>query len=262
MNRKKLFPFTAVVAQEKLKLALILNVINPGIGGVLISGEKGTAKSTLVRGLAQLLSDMSVIEVPLNITEDRLVGTLKLTDTLKDGMRHIEYGILHNADGQFLYIDEVNLLSAHISNIIAEVASRGENIIERDGISFCHRCRFIPVGTMNPEEGFLRPQLLDKFGLFASAFGEQNISMRSEIVSRYLKYEKNPIEYYLKFADKEKLLFERISAARSRLPDVKITDENLGLAALISHNAGCEGNRCEIILIEAARALAAWNDEG
>lgn len=259
MIRENSFPFTAVIGQEKLKLALILNVINPDINGVLISGEKGTAKSTLVRGLAHLIKDMHVVEVPLNITEDRLVGTLNFTGSIKDGKRHIEYGVLGKADGQFLYIDEVNLLSAHISNIIAEVASKGENIIERDGISFSHSCKFIPVGTMNPEEGFLNPQFLDKFGLFVVVSGEKDINKRIEIIRRHLEYEGNTIEYFLKYSNEDKLLAEKISLAKSFLSKVKITEKNIEFAALISRNARCEGNRCEIILIETSRALAAWN---
>ncbi|MBR1432552.1 MAG: VWA domain-containing protein [Ruminiclostridium sp.] len=251
------FPFTAVAGQDRVKLALILNAIDPAIGGVLISGEKGTAKSTLVRGLASA-SGKRVTELPLNVTEDRLVGTLDLSCAVKDGERHFESGLLYEADGNFLYVDEVNLLSAHISNILTEAVSTGENIVQRDGISYRHPCRFALVGTMNPEEGSLRPQLLDRFGLFVNARSETDIEVRTEIIRRRLEYENDPTMFLRKCRDKEEALAERISAASERLDDISVPDGIVQLIALTASRSCCEGNRCELILAETARALCAW----
>lgn len=251
------FPFTAVAGQENVKLALILNAINPRIGGVLISGEKGTAKSTLVRALATI-SDKTVTEIPLNVTEDRLVGTLDISAIVNSGKHCFEKGLLYHADGNFLYIDEVNLLSAHISNILAEVVARGENFVERDGISYCHPCHCILVGTMNPEEGFLRPQLLDKFGLYVNAEGEKDIDVRSEIICRRLRYESDPIMFCDRYAKSEMELSKHIRSASDRLNAIVTPNEVLQLIALTAHQSGCEGNRCEIILVETAKALCAW----
>lgn len=176
------YPFTAIVGQEQLKLALIISAVDPAIGGVLISGEKGTAKSTAVRGLA-FAAGRKVIEVPLNVTEDRLVGTLDLSEAVNGGAKRFEKGLLYDADGNFLYVDEINLLGNHTAGILAEVIASGENIVRRDGISYSHPCRCIPIGTMNPEERSLRPQLLDKFGLFVNVTGENDVDRRTEIIS-------------------------------------------------------------------------------
>ncbi len=170
--RRELFPFAAVIGQEKIKNALIWNLINPRIGGVLISGEKGTAKSTLVRGAAALSDGMRIVELPLNITEDRLIGTIDLKTALRDGKRELEDGLLRQADGNILYLDEVNLLSDYIVSDLVSAAGNGENIVEREGLSERHDSRFILVGSMNPEEGKLRPQFLDRFGLYVEAESE------------------------------------------------------------------------------------------
>ena len=255
------YPFTAVAGQDKLKLALILNAVNPRIGGVLISGDKGTAKSTLVRALAAV-SDKTVTEIPLNVTEDRLVGTLDISAAVNGGERCFEKGLLYNADGNFLYVDEVNLLGAHISNILAEVVARGENVVERDGISYCHPCRCIIIGTMNPEEGFLRPQLLDKFGLFVNAESEKDIDVRTEIIRRRLQYETDPVTFCGRYAESDEKLSQRIRSASDRLNAVTVPEEILQLIALTADRSHCEGNRCEIILAETAKALCAWRDGG
>lgn len=253
------YPFTAIVGQDRLKLALILNAVDPKIGGVLISGEKGTAKSTAVRGLSDAV-EKKVIEVPLNVTEDRLVGTLDLTEAVNGGERRFEKGLLHDADGNFLYVDEINLLGNHISGILAEVFSSGENIVRRDGISYSHPCRCIPIGTMNPEEGTLRPQLLDKFGLFVNMQSESDIEKRTEIIRRRLEYENDAEDFSQKYRAEEKMLAKRILSASQRLNDVCVTEEILHLIALTASQACCEGNRCEIILTETAKALCAWRD--
>lgn len=255
------YPFTAIVGQEQLKLALILNALDPKIGGVLISGEKGTAKSTAVRGLSAA-AGKKVIEVPLNVTEDRLVGTLDLTKAVNGGERRFEKGLLSDADGNFLYVDEINLLGTHISSILAEVISSGENIVRRDGISYSHPCRCVPIGTMNPEEGTLRPQLLDKFGLFVNMQSESDIEARTEIIRRRLEYENNAEIFCRKYSAEEDKLAKCISTAAERLNDICITEEILKLIALTANNARCEGNRCEIILTETAKALCAWRSGG
>lgn len=251
------FPFTAISAQEKLKLALILCAVNPLIGGVLISGEKGTSKSTAVRALAAV-SGRKMIEIPLNVTEDRLVGTLRLTEFVKNSERNFEKGLLSDADGNFLYIDEINLLGKHISGILTEVISSGENIVQRDGVSYSHSCRCIPIGTMNPEEGSLNPQLLDKFGLFVNVTSENDIDTRTEIIRRRLEYEKSAKELYDRFSQAEAELSERISRAENRVEKIDVPYDILQLIALTVSNAGCEGNRCEIVLAETAKALCAW----
>jgi magnesium chelatase subunit D len=256
------FPFTAVIGQERVKKALILNVINPRIGGVLISGEKGTAKSTLVRGLADIITGIKVIDLPLNITEDRLVGSIDIEVAIARGKKYFEPGILQRADGNILYVDEVNLLSEHIANCLLETAASGVNIVEREGISHRHFSRFILVGTMNPEEGRLRPQLIDRFGLYVGVHGELDSRKRAEIIRRRLEYERSPAGYLEQWGQKNRQLGERIQEAKAVLPRVQVSEANLSLAAAISREAGCAGHRAEIIIIEAARAIAAFDSRG
>lgn len=253
------YPFTAIVGQDNLKLALVLNAVDPAVGGILISGEKGTAKSTAVRALASLTGKKTV-EVPLNVTEDRLVGTLDLAKAVNGGERCFETGLLYEADGNFLYVDEVNLLGTHISGILAEVIASDENIVSRDGIEYRHPCRCVPIGTMNPEEGTLRPQLLDKFGLFVSVSGEDDVELRTEIIRRRLEYELAPESFCKKYKAQEEKLAKQISEAAKRLDSVKISEEILRLCAFTANSALCEGNRCEIILAETAKALCAWRN--
>lgn len=251
------YPFTAIVGQEQLKLALIISAVDPAIGGVLISGEKGTAKSTAVRGLA-FAAGRKVIEVPLNVTEDRLVGTLDLSEAVNCGAKRFEKGLLYDADGNFLYVDEINLLGNHTAGILAEVIASGENIVRRDGISYSHPCRCIPIGTMNPEERSLRPQLLDKFGLFVNVTGEDDVDRRTEIIRCRLEYESDAESFCNKYKPAEEQLAESIREASQRLVSVSVSEEILRLIALTANKACCEGNRCEIILTETAKALCAW----
>lgn len=253
------YPFTAIVGQERLKLALILNLVDPAVGGVLISGEKGTAKSTAVRAIAAL-SGRKTVEVPLNVTEDRLVGTLDLTNAVNSGEKCFEKGLLYKADGNFLYVDEINLLGTHISGILAEVIASQENIVSRDGIEYRHPCRCIPIGTMNPEEGTLRPQLLDKFGLFVNVSGEEDIELRTEVIRRRLEYELDPESFCARFRPQEEKLARQIIDAKKRLERLSISEKILRLCALAANSALCEGNRCEIILAETAKALCAWRN--
>jgi len=260
LKRNFVYPFTAVIGQEKIKKALILNIINPCIGGILISGEKGTAKSTLVRGLAEVINNMKVIDLPLNITEDRLLGTIDIEKAISEGVRKPDMGILKEADGNILYVDEVNLLSEHIVKCLLEVSASGINHVEREGISFTHPSRFVLVGTMNPEEGQLRPQFLDRFGLYVEANGSDDLAERKEIIKRRLEYEKNPIEYIDKFEDQSKELMNKIINGIEVLNKVQVSDSVMYLSAEISKEANCAGNRAELVIIEAAKAIAAFDN--
>jgi magnesium chelatase subunit D len=260
VKRNCVYPFAAVIGQEKVKKALLLNVINPLIGGVLISGEKGTAKSTLVRGLAQLMKKMEVIELPLNVTEDRLLGTIDIQKAIVYGEKSFEPGILKKADGNILYVDEVNLLSEHIVNCILEVSASGVCHVEREGISFRHDSCFVLVGTMNPEEGNLRPQFLDRFGLYLEVKGNSNILERKEIIKRRLQYEKNPLDYIKIWKDESDKLLNKILKAKDYLGKVEVPDSVINLAVQISKEANCSGHRAEIVIIETAKAIAAFEN--
>ena len=258
MNKDNYYPFSAVAGQEDIKLGLILNVINPRIGGVLISGEKGAAKSTLVRGLSQLQCGVDVVNVPLGITEDRLTGSINFEAAVKKGKKEFEKGRLYDADGNVLYIDEVNLLSEHIVHILLTVSSLGLNIVEREGISFSHPCRFALVGSMNPEEGLLKPHLLDKFGLYVEVSGVKDIAMRAEIMKRRMAYERDAVGFIKTYRDDEQKLCRRIEKSQKLLKKVQITQEQFKLFADISLNGRCAGHRCEIVLAETARTIAAF----
>ena len=259
MNKTTGFPFSAVAGQDDVKLALILNLINPVIGGVLISGEKGTAKSTLVRALAQMRPGTRVVGIPLGVTEDRLTGGLDFEAAVKHGRRAVEKGLLSDADGQILYIDEVNLLSDHLVNILLTVSSMGENIVEREGVSLSHPCRFVLIGSMNPEEGLLRPSFLDRFGLYVAAKGEKDIALRTEIMKRRLEYEDDPAGFCREYAVADAALSSRIDRAADLLPQIGITEAQYEAFAQLASRGGCAGHRCEIVLAETAKAIAAWN---
>lgn len=257
-TRSPIFPFPAVTGQEDVKKALILCTLNQAIGGVLISGQKGTAKSTLVRGLAALLPDREVVDLPLNISADRLVGSLDFEHAITSGQRRLEPGLLQRADGQILYVDEVNLLSEPIANILAQAAAAGMNVVEQEGVSFLHRSRFVLVGTMNPEEGALRPQLLERFGLYVEVDGCMEAEERKEIIRRYLAFEADPWAFVRSWTSAMEDLSRIIQEARARLVQVEVTDDNLKLAVDLAAAGHCAGNRAELVLIETARALAAW----
>jgi magnesium chelatase subunit D len=258
VSRKYVFPFPAVIGQDKVKKALILNVINPAIGGVLISGEKGTAKSTLVRGLAALMPGMDVVELPLNVTEDRLIGSIDIEKAVLEGRKSFEPGILKRAHGNILYVDEVNLLSEHIVNCLLEVSASGVNRVEREGISCSHESCFVLVGTMNPEEGPLRPQFLDRFGLYVEVKGSSDFNERKEIIRRRLEYEKAPDVYIKKWQEEAELISIKITKARETLPQIKVSESVMKLAAEIVMGGNCAGHRGELVIIETSRALAAY----
>ncbi|BBA52830.1 putative magnesium chelatase [Fusobacterium varium] len=251
------FPFVAVEGQERIKKALLLNIVNKKIGGVLINGEKGTAKSTLVRGLGELFSEIKVINLPLNITEDNLVGSIDIEKTMKSGKKIFQEGLLKKCHGNILYVDEINLLGDSIVSSVLEVASREMNYVERDGVSFSHECRFVLIGTMNPEEGDLRPQLLDKFGLYVNAVGTCDVLERVRIVKKRLEYENSPIEFCKKYVEEEEILKEKVNHARERVEKIKVSEQIMNIAVKIVEEANTIGNRAEIILVETAKALAA-----
>jgi len=260
MEKNYVFPFVAVIGQERIKKALILNLINPLISGVLISGEKGNAKSTLVRGLAQLMNSIEVVEIPLNVTEDRLIGTIDIQKAIINGEINFESGILKRADGNFLYVDEVNLLSENIVNSLLDVSSSKINNVEREGISYSHKSNFVLVGTMNPEEGNLRSQFLDRFGLYVDVKGIQVIEDRKEIIRRRLEYENDSIKFLDKWQGQSNKIHDKIIYAKNNLEKIEVSEDMMKLAAEISITANCQGHRAEIIMIETAKAIAAFDD--
>lgn len=258
------FPFTAVVGQEQLKLALILCAVSPGIGGVLIRGEKGTAKSTIVRALGPLLAvgdddahTGRVVELPIGATEDRVVGSLDLTAVLRDGRAEFTPGLLARADGGVLYIDEVNLLADHLVDVLLDAAASGRVTIERDGISHTQSADFVLVGTMNPEEGELRPQLLDRFGLAVDVTAGHDVDERVEIVRRRMDFDTDPAGFAARHATAEAELAERIARARVRVTSVDLPVPELRRIAAICAHLGVDGLRGDIVVARAAAAHAA-----
>ncbi|MBW7884958.1 MAG: ATP-binding protein [Caldilineaceae bacterium] len=285
MTRSINYPFTAIVGQEQMRLALVLNAVNPAIGGVLIRGEKGTAKSTAARALAALLPPQdrthfhieletekgcellphtpgplatSFVELPIGASSDRVTGTLDIEAALRQGQRRFEPGLLARAHGGILYVDEVNLLPDHIVDILLDVAVSGVNIVEREGVSVRHPSRFLLVGTMNPEEGELRPQLLDRFGLAVDVTGPSDPVERAEVVRRRIAYEADAPGFAAQYGEAEAHLAQCIASARQRLAHVTVSDALLGLVTHICAGSGVDGMRADITLYKAARTLAAW----
>jgi magnesium chelatase subunit D len=296
--KRPVYPFAALVGQELLKKALVLNAINPRLGGVLVRGEKGTAKSTAARGLAALLPPiamvancpfhchpeqaelrcdscrerlaqgealpvrhrpMPVVDLPLGTTEDRLLGSLDLERAIKSGEKHFEAGLLAAANRGILYVDEVNLLDDHLVDVLLDAAAMGVNVVEREGISFEHPARFILVGTMNPEEGELRPQLLDRFGLCVEVTGLANLDDRMAVVTRRLAYEDDPEGFAGEWEADQEHLRETIVSARERLARVTYTPEILRLISMICLDQGVDGHRADIYMLKAAQTLAAYH---
>lgn len=296
MAARNPFPFTAIVGQEELKLALLLAVIDPGIGGVLITGHRGTAKSTAVRALAELLPPMAVvsgcpyqcdpvapsslcphcqgqtagktvtrpvpvIDLPLGATEDRVVGSVDIERALVDGVQAFSPGLLAAANRGFLYIDEVNLLEDHLVDVLLDVAASGLNVVEREGLSVRHPARFVLVGSGNPEEGDLRPQLLDRFGLHARIRTIDDIAQRIEIVKRRLAFEQDPVTLTKEFQRTQTRLRKKLSAAIALRPKVQLQDSALMLAAEICDRLAIDGHRGELAVSRAAMSLAAYEGE-
>ncbi len=298
-----IYPFVAIVGQRRMKLALVLNVINPTLSGVLIRGEKGTAKSTAVRALADILPEIEVfendpfqlspdeeydiyrecikavygreylergeskrikrkvkvVELPVGATEDRVVGTLDLEHALKKGEKRIEPGILAAAHRGILYVDEVNLLEDHVVDVLLDSAAMGVNTIEREGVSFSHPSRFTLVGTMNPEEGELRPQLLDRFGLCVIVEGVQDTEERVKIMERRLAFEENPEGFCSRWQKASEELSQRIKNAMEILPEVEIDRSLLFEIANYCLEVGVDGHRADIIMLKTSKTLAAWD---
>ena len=295
--RTGVYPFTAIVGQEDMKLALIMNVINPGLGGVLIKGEKGTAKSTAVRAIADLLPameavtdcpfrcdveelhhlcercaervalqetlptqsvKMKVVELPVSATEDRVVGTLDIEHAIQFGEKKFEPGILAQANRNILYVDEINLLDDHVVDVLLDAAAMGVNTVEREGVSYSHPARFVLVGTMNPEEGDIRPQLLDRFGLSVTVSGEHEAAQRVEVIKRRLAYEQDSDEFAARYREQQVELGQAILRARRLLPKVQVDDGLLLLVANLSIQLDVDGHRADITVIKAALTLAAF----
>ncbi|WP_280294068.1 magnesium chelatase subunit D family protein [Nocardia abscessus] len=261
------FPFSAVVGQERLQLALILCAVHPGIGGVLVRGEKGTAKSTVVRALAQLLPPVvdetgarpaRLVELPVGATEDRVVGSLDLERVLRDGEQAFRPGLLAAAHHGVLYVDEVNLLHDHLVDVLLDAAAMGRVHIERDGVSHSHPARFVLVGTMNPEEGELRPQLLDRFGLTVDVAASRDVDVRMAVVRRRLDYEADPAGFAARYAQADHEVAERILAARDRVAQVTLDDVELRRIAALCAAFDVDGMRADLVVARTATAHAAW----
>jgi Mg-chelatase subunit ChlI len=297
-DARPIYPFSALVGQQRLKRALILNAINPHVGGVLIRGEKGTAKSTAVRGLARLLPHIAVVadcpyscppdrpdamcnscrgryeagenlpvterstrlvELPVAASEDRVIGALDLEHALTEGQRRFEPGLLAQANRGLLYVDEVNLLDDHLVDVLLDAAAMGNNTVEREGISVSHPARFILVGTMNPEEGELRPQLLDRFGLVVEITGIPDIGGRVAVIERRMAYDADPVGFSTEWHDEEQALAQRIVTARALLPAVRIVHSDMAVVAALALELGVDGHRADLAILETARTHAAWS---
>ncbi len=289
------FPFSAIVGQDEMKLALLIAAVDPKVGGVLAFGDRGAGKSTAVRALAALLPKMKVVagcryncdperpadfcdecrgraargalksvavpvpvvDLPLGATEDRVVGALDLERALAHGEKAFEPGLLARAHRGFLYIDEANLLEDHLVDLLLDVAASGENVVEREGLSIRHPARFVLVGTGNPEEGELRPQLLDRFGLSVEVKTPDDLPSRIEVVRRRDEFDGDNTAFITKWAKEEARLRKKITSARDRLPSVTVPDAALERAAKLCMTLGTDGLRGELTLMRAARALAA-----
>jgi Mg-chelatase subunit ChlI len=292
-----IYPFTAIVGQERMKRALVLNAVDPRIGGVLIRGERGTAKSTAARALAALLPSVAVVSdcrfgcdpdrpttwctecrervatslslpvelrttpfvnLPVSATEDRVVGTLDIEKAIQKGERKFEPGVLASANRGLLYIDEVNLLDDHVVDLLLDSAAMGMNIVEREGISFSHPARFILVGTMNPEEGDLRPQLLDRFALSVEIHGIHNARDRVTIMERNLSFESDSDVFRQQWLPQEDELSHQIEQARILVDQVTYSSRDLLSIAALSASLNVDGHRADLVILKTARAHAAF----
>jgi len=293
-----IYPFTAIVGQERMRRALVLNAVDPRIGGVLIRGERGTAKSTAARALAALLPNVHVVKdcrfgcdpekpatwctecreraqqgevlesitrpttfvnLPVSATEDRVVGTLDIEKAIQKGVRSFEPGVLAAANRGLLYIDEVNLLDDHVVDVLLDAAAMGVNIVEREGISFTHPARFILVGTMNPEEGDLRPQLLDRFALSVEIRGIRDARERVQIIERNIAFEEDPNRFCHEWQEKESELSQQIENARHLVDKVTYTRQNLLSIAALTASLNIDGHRSDLVILKTARAQAAFD---
>ena len=254
------FPFSAIIGQEQAKLALIYGAINPKIGGVLLCGQKGCAKSTLVRALASL-NGINVVDLPLNITEDMLIGMIDLQEAVRFGRKAFEGGVLQRANGNILYVDEVNLLPDTIVNALLDVMQSGINQMERDGISYTHSSEFLLVGSMNPEESPLRAHFLDRFGLYVEMRGIQSVEQRKEVIKQRMAFEADPAGFIRHYHEQDQQLAERIKTAQERIQNLPISAGAMLLAVELAVTANTAGHRAEIVMIETALAIAAFQGE-
>ena len=256
------YPFSALVGHDRLRLALLLCAVRPEIGGVLIRGEKGTAKSTAVRALAGVLTEADpgakLVELPIGATEDRVVGSLDLQKVLRDGEHAFSPGLLSRAHGGVLYVDEVNLLPDHLVDVLLDAAAMGRVHIERDGVSHSHESRFVLIGTMNPEEGELRPQLLDRFGLAVDVHASREVAVRSAVIRRRLDYEADPAGFAARYTAQDSDLAQKIVAARARVNDVELSDRELNRIAALCAAFDVDGMRADLVVARTAVAHAAW----
>ncbi len=294
---RAIFPFTAIVGQERMKRALILNAVSPQIGGVLIRGERGTAKSTAARALAALLPEIEVIsdchfgcnpfrpnewcddcrvrhaegplksvirqtsfvDLPISATEDRVVGTLDIEKAIQKGQKRFEPGVLASANRGLLYVDEVNLLDDHVVDLLLDSAAMGVNVVEREGISFSHPAKFILVGTMNPEEGDLRPQLLDRFAFAVNIKGLLDPEQRMQIMERRVSFESDPESFSNSWSDKEMQLTEQISHAKPRVNNIRYSRRDLASIASLTASLKVDGHRADLVILRGAQAHAAFH---
>ncbi len=256
------YPFSALVGQDRLRLALVLCAVRPEIGGVLIRGEKGTAKSTAVRALAQVLAAVDegarLVELPIGATEDRVVGSLDLQRVLRDGEHAFSPGLLARAHGGVLYVDEVNLLHDHLVDVLLDAAAMGRVHVERDGVSHSHEARFMLVGTMNPEEGELRPQLLDRFGLTVDVYASRDVDTRVEVIRRRMDFEADPDGFAARYAAEDVDLSRRIVLARAMVAAVVLPDHELRRIAALCAAFDVDGMRADLVVARTAVAHAAW----
>ena len=257
MQTNSLYPFTAVVGQEQAKKALLIALVNPKAGGLLIGGRKGTAKSVLARSTKELIGSKQFIDLPLNVTEDMLFGSIDIEYAVSKGQKRFAPGILARANENILYIDEVNLLRQELLLAVLDANAAGLNQVERDGISFTHPVHLTVLATMNPEEGVLPQHILDRFGMYVDVEGEAEIEHRVMIMRRALAYGSDVASFRKEYADSTQELATKIAAAIKLLPQIQLSDAMLILAAQMVSQALCAGHRAEIYLLEAAKALAA-----
>src|SRR4051794_31396135 len=257
----RVYPFNAIVGHDRLRLALLLCAVRPEIGGVLIRGEKGTAKSTAVRALAHVLEAVdgaSLVELPIGATEDRVVGSLDLQKVLRDGEHAFSQGLLGRAHGGVLYVDEVNLLHDHLVDVILDAAAMGRVHVERDGVSHSHDARFVLIGTMNPEEGELRPQLLDRFGLTVDVHASRDVDVRADVIRQRMAFEADPARFAERYAEADAELARRVAAARLLVADVVLPDNELRRIAALCAAFDVDGMRADLVVARTAVAHAAW----
>ncbi len=251
------FPFSALIGQESLRQALLLAAVDPGIGGVLVSGPRGTAKSTAARALAELLPEGRLVTLPLGASEERLIGTLDIDEVLRGGAVKFSPGLLALAHNGVLYVDEVNLLADALADALLDAAASGVNVVERDGVSHSHAARFVLIGTMNPEEGELRPQLLDRFGLMVALENCFDPDVRQRIVKARLAFDWDPDAFRRSYEDEQRSLAGRIRDARSALSALSLDDAVHAEVSARCIDAGVDGMRADLVMLRAARALAA-----